>query len=459
MSVRRAWIAVAALAALAGCIKAPTPTYARSFTDNEITYAGYAASFHAVEPSILASLGEQDSRIFSRMAPKPTRDELSGDLHGLRAQWRHRGYIDPLLFTDRQESLQTARSDFSAVELREDLRFDAAGRFESQARMLAIDQELVRRLITEEDARLAVERDSPRAALTLVRAMVDGWPVDPFLADDAMDKTVAWRLSDLRKGLAPGSFSEAERDTIRIDLAALVSKMARTPQARNEAFLFNDAMLSIWTTPYAIEDQTALEESVRTFVDARAHADAFEPTFDRARDSLKGQIDAAMSVLSESHRASVRADAKALLLTPPPCAARLPVRTARDMAPPPERALACSLVRTLAAASTDEAEVTTLIALYDATTIADWALSLHGSLRDPTRAADRRLTISALSTDERAMFLREASARPDGFIAAGLAASVLVDRGAGFVRARAASWRAFGETPIDVAAVILIDRK
>jgi len=166
-----------------------------------------------------------------------------------------------------------------------------------------------------------------------------------------------------------------------------------------------------------------------------------------------------MSVLDGPHRDHVLASSAVLLVTPPPCAVRLPIRTPRDMAPPVERSLACSLVRSLAGGDSDEEELASLIALYDATTVGAWSVTMHGRARDPIRAMNGRALLSPLSPVERAVIVREASAHPSRFIAAGLAAAVLVDRGGGHAKSRAASWRAFGETPVDVAAAVLVDRR
>lgn len=454
MGVRRAFMGVVVLAAMAGCAKPQTPTYARSFTDQEILYASYMTSFRAAEPGILRALAEKDSRLYARMAPKPTRDQLSDDT----SEWRSRSYENPLSFGDREAAISDADEQFVSVR-REELSFESGGlRLEASLRTLAIDQELFGRLIAEETERLTVERESPRAALTLIRAMVDAWPV-VVQEDDELDKWISYSLGELRKELKPGVFSEAERDTMRIDLATLASKLVRLPTARRAAFEMDDALLRVLTSPFAVQDQAALESQLHLFVDPRAKLDSLEPAFDEARDALKGQLDAAMSVLDAPHRARVLANGKALLMSPPPCMARVPVRTPRDMSPPPERALACALVRNLGGATTDEAELSALVALYDAATVGDWAVAMHGRLRDPKRAVEGRSTLSTLDAEDREVLLREASAKPMGFIAAGLAAFVLIDRGGGHARSRAASWRAFGETPIDVAAAVLVDRR
>jgi hypothetical protein len=137
----------------------------------------------------------------------------------------------------------------------------------------------------------------------------------------------------------------------------------------------------------------------------------------------------------------------------------MPVRRPRDMAPPEERALACSLVRTLDSTKTDEAEVSALIALHDAATVGDWAVELHGAVRNPARVIERRPLLVKLSADERTRLLREASARPNEWLAAGLAATVLFEHGAAAAKRRAATWRGFGEAPIDIIDAVLTDRR
>ncbi len=448
MVVRRGLFCIGALVLGVACGNRNQATSARSFTDEEIRYAGYMRSFHEAEPGILRALVEKDSRIYARFAPKETN---SGG-------WDGRDYQSPLEFGDRDATLDEANELFESVR-RDDLSIEGGGlRFEASLRALALDQEILGRLIKEEKERVAMERDSPRAALTLIAAITDAWPLSVSNPDE-LDKWIAFALDELEKDLKHGVFSDAERDSMRVDLAALASRFAHMPLAQTAAFAMDGRLLRMLTSPYAVRDQATLEKELATFVDARVKFDAIEPDLDDARDSLKGQIDAAMSVLDGSHRDHVLATAASMLVSPPPCAARLPIRTPRDMAPPPERALACSLVRALAGAEGDLAELASLIALYDATTVGAWSVAMHGRARDPSRAMVARPLLSPLSPDERAVIARDASARPSRFIAAGLAAAVLVDRGGGHAKSRAASWRAFGETPVDVAAAVLVDRR
>jgi hypothetical protein len=448
MIVRRGiFFCMAALALSVACVK-PSTTTARSFTDDEIRYAGYLRSLYAAEPGILRALIEKDARIYERFSPRAV--DSSG--------WQGRDYQSPVAFGDREAAITEANELFESA-WHDELSFEGGGlRLQASLRTAALDQEILRRLIKEESERLVVERESPRAALTLIRAMNDAWPMSVDDPDD-LDKWITYALGELQKELKPGVFSEAERDTMRVDLAALASHFGRTPHAREAAFAIDKVLVNMLTSPYAVRDSASLEKELRTFVDERARFDALEPDLDDARDSLRIQIDAAMSVLDAPHRQRVLATAAVLLVTPPTCAVRLPIRTPRDMAPPPERALACSLVRALAGAVSDEDELAALVALYDATTVGAWSVMMHGRSRDPVRAMTGRALMSPLSQMERAVILRDASAKPSTFIAVGLATALLVDRGGGHAKSRAASWRAFGETPVDIAAAVLVDRR
>jgi hypothetical protein len=80
-------------------------------------------------------------------------------------------------------------------------------------------------------------------------------------------------------------------------------------------------------------------------------------------------------------------------------------------------------------------------------------------MRNPARVAERKPLLVPLSKDEKTRLLREASARPYGYLAAGLAAKVLFEHGASSARRRAGVWRAFGEAPIDIIEAVLTDKR
>ena len=106
MVVRRGLFCLAALVLGVACVKHGTETSARSFTDDEIRYAGYARSFQQAEPGILRTLTEKDSRLFARFAPR------SGESPG----WQSRAYESPLSFGDREGAISEAEELWIAVK-------------------------------------------------------------------------------------------------------------------------------------------------------------------------------------------------------------------------------------------------------------------------------------------------------------------------------------------------------
>lgn len=450
-----------ALAFGSGCAAHAHGTYERTFSGDDFRLGQYASAFRASERSLLEDLAHSDARLMSRVSPKPTAEELKDPdrtLAGDRAEWLSLPFVDPFAATDREMALEDATSTLASTALPDDARFGpkalaASSDLDASIRWLAIDQELLRRLLAEEKARLESERTLPRGAIELLPALVVAWPLRHSTAE--LDATVAWRLSDVRKSLAPGVFSASERDAMRISLVALAAKAPRGSKTRSELAQLDDVLARTWTAPYSTVEEASFEGELRTFVDADASLDAVPPTLERVTEMLAGQIDAAFGVLDATHRASVLARAKVMLLSPKACAVRWPARTARDLAPPAERALACSLVRGMSDAATDEDEIASLVALHDAAVLGAWAVAFHGKVREPKAAWDRYVPLVSLTTEERARVTREASVRPAGFVAAALAADVLFARGGGGVKRRAAAWRAFGEAPLDIVRLVL----
>ena len=416
--------------------------------------------FEARSPPSCAAC-RPDSRIFARIVPKGYAGFEGGE-------WLSRPFQDPFLFSDREVALTHVREEFEQVALPHDITlkaemFDpgqARSEHESELRQVRLEQEAFRRLLDAEDARVERERTLPKGAGDLVRAVTLGWPMSPRQGSmHDLESMLAWRLANVEQSLSPSSISEAERDDLRDVLAQLAPRVAPLPHAAAAMAKLRAVLDTMWVTPFATEDEATIDHELELYVGSPLAFDALDSAFAKAQRTFDGQVAAGFSVLDERAQARVVARAKAILFAAPACAPRTPVRTPFDMAPPDERAWACSLVHSLDEARTDEEEIAADLAWHDAIVTARWAVSTHGPVRSPDVALRLAQPREPLSRAERDRLFVLARARPLRAMAAGVAAVVLSKTGGAFARARATRWRAIGDAPLDVVDELLTTRR
>jgi hypothetical protein len=446
----------------AGCGGPPRQTYSATFTDRSIRIASYAKAFYAAEPSLVRGL-ESDTRVFARIVPKGMDVEGAGD-------WLGRSFQDPFLFSDREVVLQRVRAGFEQIAMPHDVAlqaemFDPLAKVsdEPDLRRLRVDQAAFRRMFDAEDARLERERTLPKGAADLVRAIALEWPLSARTTAQGtmhdLESFLAWRFDNIEHALAPNSLSEAERDDLRDEITAITPRIATLPRAAAAMAKMRRVLDAMWVTPYASEDEVAMDKGLEVYVGAPVSFDALDGALESAAASFDVQIDAGMSVLDEGAKNIVRARAKQILFSAPACLPRLPVRTPLDMAPPDERAWACSLVHALDDGNGDLEELAADLAFHDAIVVARWAVSTHGPVRAPEAALRRAMLRLDLGIADRQRLFRMARARPFRAMAAGVAGYVLVREGAGRARPRAHHWRGIGDAPMDVVDEMLAKKR
>jgi hypothetical protein len=447
-----------------GCGHAAAPTHGAVVDARLIRIATYARAFRNSEPTILHGLSDHDSRLLVRMAPKPSPAQYrvpdEGYMYLEGKNWYGRSFQDPFLLTDREGDLDDAESSLESTELDADLGMRrellaARGALDEDplVKGLALDQHLLRRLIASERARLERERELPRAASDLFLATADALPIDPTPEDwEKIDGTICWRVDQVRASVKPNELSEADRIDLLEAIAVLESYAKKLPRTMVLLDRLIAALEGVVVAPYPLEEEEVLEHEKAAFLGEIPPLDELEPAFERARGVLRGQIDTAFSVLGADDVLKVKERALALLLRAPACGPSLPALTARALAPPRERAWACSLVKATENGTNVLADLAALVALHDATAVASWALATHApkGTRDPQTAIARFRTVLTLTNGEKKSLAQVAQARPLRAIGAGWAAVLLTMGGGAEVKARAARWRAFGDAPYDV---------
>ena len=436
------------LLGICACGPAVRPTYSATFTDRAIRIESYARSFHTAEPALVESL-QGDPRLLARIRP-----EIATEL------------VDPFMFSDRQSALERSRDAFERVALPADaaLRAEVLGAHaegqtvpeEPLLLQVKLEQEAFRRLLDMEDARIERERTLPTGAADLVRAIDEGWPTSPRPgATHDLESMLAWRFSNVDESLLPDTLSQAQRDDLEGELAAIAPRVASLPKAASAMVKLRASLEAMWASPYALEDEHTMDMSLSLYVGSSLSFDALDEAFDSAASAFEGQSSAGLSVLDPKVADTARARAKRMLLAAPPCAPRVPVRSSLDMAPPPERAWACSLLHAFDDARTDEEELSADLAWHDAVVVARWAVATHGPVRSVDAALRRAHLMLPLSDAEASRLMLRARAQPMNAIAAGVAASILVKQGVVRARTRAHRWRGIGDAPMDLIEPML----
>ncbi len=346
--------------------------------------------------------------------------------------------------------------------------FDARGRaIDEAAKIVAstpspagatLERALLGRAVDEERARLAEERDLPRAASALLRGVVDTWAA-PATRDkaDQRDTWLAKRLDEVTASLPSGgltrpellelddSLDPLERLTAGSDLQETTRALARLRVALSDARPI---------ASYAGDEWSRVDAGLRAHLGVAASPADLLARLGRAEHALRE--DAKLLVAGEPNAERPVAErARTMAFEPAGCGAERSVSRVRALAPPPERAAICGALRALHerdASAVSRAAVA--VALHDEIVVAMWALAIHADGVAPARATDRVHPFFGAAPDLEAKWVRYAAARPVAAIGAGLAAEMLS-------RAPDAAerWLAFGDAPLDVVEREVISAK
>src|SRR5581483_1031469 len=136
----------------------------------------------------------------------------------------------------------------------------------------------------------------------------------------------------------------------------------RGPKSQKALAALYKKLESLPVAPYPLLEEHALDKEIGAFIGLPDRLDKVEPFLERADQALRFQLDVAFGVLGPAAIEDVKKRAAALVAKPPPCFAAVDVKSAREMAPPDERARSCGLVRALSIAQSDVEELAALLA-------------------------------------------------------------------------------------------------
>ncbi len=423
-----------AIGALGCHILPPAPRDA-----TQATLEAYVRSFRHAEPILLESLSRSDPRFARRLGiPAPPR------------------FTDPFQFDVRSIGLENVVLELARVTLPEWTGKEPPALVEHR-----LEEELLYRVVLEEQFRLSHERDDVRAAAGLFRAIAIAWPSRQLESDEgarAMDAVLAWRAAQVRAALQPFTLSEAERAELREAVDAIDQRAdARLPRTRIEIVRLRAVLATLWTAPFAKDEWDDVATSLHAYLGVTGDFDRLLVRIEEAAKIFREQAEVGLGVIAAPYAAQVRARAALALHASMPCRSGETESVVRALAPPSERAPACVVVHTVASAETDLDELTALVTLHDTAIVGAWSLALHGKVRDPAKARERWRLMAPPSAEREARLVRLASVHPAAAIGAAIAASILARDGVRRVIATARTWRAFGDAPLDVVERELFD--
>ena len=388
------------------------------------------ADFDRNEEIILRDLAAIDARFARRAHLDPSeadrsRVTMAAVLHEDATLALVDGAIDPFSFDARDRGLAAALAKTNA------LPHDGAH---------ATERELLVRVVDSEIARLDDERQLPRSASALVRAVVEGWqtPRDEREAGEA-DRWLAKRL-----GLVRASMKSARLDVVRardLDdaLDALEGRARRLIATTQEIVQLRDALEEAGAAPAAgaASTWTLVGPRLRAELGPTATAESLARELAETEKVLRARASKALG------EGQIWTDKELFVFGP--CVDAVAGARVPSIAAPPEREAGCRL-RHFVAEATDEARV--LSVLLDHVVIAAWALDVaRGASTLQHAEGEHHLFIAALP-HVRSRYERIAVTRPVAAILAGMTARLLAADPA----ARAKAWGRFGEVPLDVAA-------
>jgi hypothetical protein len=397
------------------------------------TLEGYVQSFLRAEPVLIESLARSDPRVARRLgiAPPPR-------------------FTDPFQFDVRAIGLENVVLSLAELTLPE-WRGD-------EPQILVrhrLEEELVYRFLAEEQFRLASEQSDVRRSAALLRAIANAWPgsaVSHPATASSVDAVLAWRLAQVRGAVQPFVLSEADRAEL-VDAIEIIGARVATaplPRAKVEVTRLRAAVAIAWVAPFPTEDWDDVAAALHAFLGIDADEAKLLARIDDAARALAAQARVGLGAIAPNYADDARRRAAAMLHVGSPCRSDAPDSVVRSLAPPPERASACVVVRAAANAETDLDELVALVVLHDAAIVGAWSIALHGARRDPVEARRRWRPLVALGAEQEARLTRFAQAHPVDAVGAALAAALLVHDGPARVVATARAWRAFGDAPLDV---------
>jgi len=403
---------------------------------------GHTADFARLEDQVIDWLAAADPRLARRADTTASETTLSrigtdGVLAEDAAARIVGGSLDLFAFRARARVLDEAAARLAAF--REPL--PEAGPAGSSLARPRLERELLVRLVAEERARDDHEAKLGDAAGDLVRGIVSTWTL-PRTPQDVpkRDAWVSGHLLEIRASLRDTAGPRTGPPDLDVALYPLERLLAPLQFPKGSAAIaelrmaLDDDMRAIPKLQDATRIARAAKVHLGVDVDPAAMPARLERIEARLRDLASGALGA-----SGAERPAVEARARELLMAQRRCPA-VPDSRVRSMAPPPERAAICGVLRAL---TEEERPAAALVALHD-----DVLLSFAAVVAAPP---PRTGLLSHPDDDVVDAVERMGRERPVVVLGVALAAEILYGPPGG-ADDRLRAWRALGEAPLDVVA-------
>jgi hypothetical protein len=446
-----------ALSFVVGC--GPAATGALAGGRKEDGAAGRVAAFQQVEDEVLRGLAAADRRVAARARIDPREEDVRRLTMGAMLAEDPSlavvdGAIDPFSFEARARGLTAVKAKLATAPA--ELPVGAPGMMPSPA----FERELLARVVDEELVRLEEERALPRSASALFRGVVDTWqPVATPQQAAERDRWLARRLEEVNAALTKGGAGSGALDVVRarelddaLDALEHAAEAGGLGRATAELVNLRATLEALATKPAAAaaSDWSYVGRRVQAHLGFALAPEILDARLTSLEKSLRT---AAESAIDGGHLGTdaLAEHAAPLVFRAGPCAVAVPGSRVRSMSPPPERAAACQLRRTVATAIDEPARAYALVAMHDHVVVAQWALDVARGSATIAQTTGKHRPLSRPGPDVVARWERIAMARPTAAIGGGLAAGVLYDAGETEVSTRARAWSELGEVPLDIA--------
>lgn len=441
---RRAWeIALVSVLASAACTPTVTPQQV-VVPPSTSQGGGNRDRLARDEEALLAALAVADARLARRFEMPPSdAADAEAALHAILAE-------------DPGTAVVDGRLDEFSFAARARILDEAKARVAGWTYPLTGDDELERvllvRLVREERARVDEERDLPRSASELIRAVLTTWTTPKGEAGlTSRDAWLARRLDEVSATLRDGSLSTLELQELDDALDALERK----------ADGYHQASLALTRLRVRLDQVVAAKtldgrwETVRgrvlVHLGREVEPAATRATLEAALALLRSEARRLRAKLSEDDAHAAELDAEGRVLVEGRCAPS--GQGVRGSLPPPERAAICGALEGWRAADDRPAtQLSEVMALHDDVVVGLWALAIHAEGLTPDQADARYRPMSFLPPEREARLLRLAAVRATVVLGAALGVEQLTRGGLDAARARATRWLAFGDAPLDVIA-------
>jgi 3D (Asp-Asp-Asp) domain-containing protein len=303
-----------------------------------------------------------------------------------------------------------------------------------------LERELLERLVEEERTRAGDESKLGDASGELVRGIVSTWTAPAAPREWAeRDAWASRHLLEIRDSLHDSEpvTGPSDLDVALYPLERLLAPMQfpRGSAAIAEIRMTLDAdMRSVPRT----EAPARMAHSAKVHLGLTVDPASLRPRLERIEERLRNLAEQGLDAAGAG-RAEIEARARELLFVERSCPAVSDTRV-RSMAPPPERAAVCGVLRAL---TEEGSQAPALVALHDDVLLSFAAVT--------TSRPSRTKLLSRPDETDVDTFERAAREHPIVAIGVALAAEIIYGAADG-ADERLRAWRALGEAPLDVVA-------